>query len=76
DGILRSALTWLMGGVIRRVIVAATVLAVAAACIVVFMPKTEYLPEGNRQTIIGVLIPPQGYGLPEITAIGQELEKR
>ena len=45
-------------------------------CIVVFMPKTEYLPEGNRQTIIGVLIPPQGYGMPEITAIGQELEKR
>jgi multidrug efflux pump subunit AcrB len=76
DGFLRSALTWLMGGVIRRIIVTASVLAFAVACIVVFMPKTEYLPEGNRQTIIGVLIPPQGYGMPEITAIGQELEKR
>ena len=76
DGFLRSGLTWLMGGVIRRIIVTASVLAFAVACIVVFMPKTEYLPEGNRQTIIGVLIPPQGYGMPEITAIGQELEKR
>ena len=75
-GALRSGLTWLMGGVIRRVIVTGAVLAVAVSCIVVFMPKTEYLPEGNRQTIIGVLIPPQGYGMPEITAIGQELEKR
>ena len=76
SGVLRSGLTWLMGGVIRRVVVTAAVLAFAVTCILVFMPKTEYLPEGNRQTIIGVLIPPQGYGMPEITAIGQELEKR
>ncbi len=76
QGPLRSMLTWLMGGVLQRLAVVACMLVVAGACMVYFMPKTEYLPQGNRQTVLGVLIPPQGYGLPEITAIGQELEKR
>ncbi len=75
-GPLRTLMIWLMGGVVRRLMVAACLLVVAGACIVYFMPKTEYLPQGNRRTVLGVLIPPQGYGLPEITAIGQELEKR
>lgn len=75
-GPLRNLLTWLMGEVVRRLAVAACLLVMAGACIVYFMPKTEYLPQGNRRTVLGVLIPPQGYGLPEITAIGQELEKR
>jgi HAE1 family hydrophobic/amphiphilic exporter-1 len=76
DGPLRSVLTWLMRGVVQRLVLVLALLALAVACLVVFMPKTEYLPNGNRQSIIGILIPPQGYGLPEISAIGEELERR
>ena len=76
QGPLRALLRWLMGGLVRRLTVAACLFVVAAVCIGYFMPKTEYLPQGNRRTVLGVLIPPQGYGLPEITAIGQALEKR
>jgi HAE1 family hydrophobic/amphiphilic exporter-1 len=76
DGPLRSILTWLMRGVVQRLVLVTGLLVLAVACLVVFMPKTEYLPNGNRQSIIGILIPPQGYGLPEISAIGQELERR
>ena len=76
DGPLRGMLTWLMRGVAQRLALVLALLALAVACLVVFMPKTEYLPNGNRQSIIGILIPPQGYGLPEISAIGEELERR
>lgn len=40
----------------------------------IMMPKTEYLPEGNRNLIIGVLIPPAGYNTGEFTKIGKEIE--
>ena len=47
DGFLRSALTWLMGGVIRRIIVTASVLAFAVTCIVVFHAQ-DGIPAGRQ----------------------------
>lgn len=38
------------------------------------MPKTEYLPEGNRNLIFGILIPPPGYNIGEFTDIGMQIE--
>lgn len=39
------------------------------------MPKMEYLPEGNRNLVLGILLPPPGYNLDEIRRIGEEIEK-
>jgi HAE1 family hydrophobic/amphiphilic exporter-1 len=39
------------------------------------IPKTEYLPEGDQNVIIGFMIPPQGYNIGEMTRIGLEMEK-
>lgn len=33
-------------------------------------PKAEYLPEGNRNLILGILIPPPGYNLETLADIG------
>ncbi len=38
------------------------------------MPKTEYLPEGNRNLVFGILLPPPGYNIGEFTEIGEEIE--
>lgn len=38
-------------------------------------PKTEYLPEGNRNLVFGILLPPPGYNIGEFTAIGKKIEK-
>jgi HAE1 family hydrophobic/amphiphilic exporter-1 len=38
------------------------------------LPKPEYLPTGNRNLIIALLIPPPGYNIDEFTRIGQQLE--
>jgi HAE1 family hydrophobic/amphiphilic exporter-1 len=39
-------------------------------------PKTEYLPEGNRNLVFGILLPPPGYNIGEFTTIGQKIEKQ
>ncbi|MBW2571022.1 MAG: efflux RND transporter permease subunit [Deltaproteobacteria bacterium] len=39
------------------------------------MPKTEYLPEGNREILFGILLPPPGYNLAELEHIGETVEK-
>ncbi len=39
------------------------------------LPKTEYLPEGNQNVILGMMIPPQGYNINEMHRISFELEK-
>jgi hydrophobic/amphiphilic exporter-1 (mainly G- bacteria), HAE1 family len=38
------------------------------------MPKAEYLPEGNRNLVLGILLPPPGYNLDEIRTIGEGIE--
>jgi HAE1 family hydrophobic/amphiphilic exporter-1 len=38
------------------------------------MPKAEYLPEGNRNLLFGILLPPPGYNIGEFTEIGQRIE--
>ncbi len=38
------------------------------------MPKAEYLPEGNRNLVLGILLPPPGYNLEEIREIGEGIE--
>ncbi len=50
-----------------------TVPPVAAAWIMV--PKAEYLPEGDQNVIIGMMIPPQGYNIHEMHRLGNEMEK-
>jgi hydrophobic/amphiphilic exporter-1 (mainly G- bacteria), HAE1 family len=47
----------------------------AAIFSALFLPKLEYLPEGNRNLVIGVLLPPPGYNLGTATSIAKEVEK-
>lgn len=39
-----------------------------------FLPKLEYLPEGNRNLMFGVVIPPPGYNLETTTQIAKRIE--
>ncbi|SDZ74427.1 efflux RND transporter permease subunit [Rubrimonas cliftonensis] len=54
------------------------VLAIAGAAMGgawAYLPKLEYLPEGNRNLVFGVLIPPPGYNLPTTTTIAERIER-
>ncbi len=39
-----------------------------------FLPKLEYLPEGNRNLVFGIIIPPPGYNLDTMTEIAEQIE--
>lgn len=39
-----------------------------------FLPKLDYLPEGNRNLIFGIVIPPPGYNLKTMTQIANRVE--
>lgn len=39
------------------------------------LPKVEYLPNGNRNLVIGILLPPPGYNLNQLKEMGQVIEE-
>ena len=39
-----------------------------------FLPKLDYLPEGNRNLVFGMMLPPPGYNLATTTEIGKGIE--
>ncbi len=50
-------------------------LGVPALCIGAaawLMPPLEYLPEGNREIVYAILVPPPGYGVPELRRIAAQ----
>ncbi len=79
-------LAWLFGWLVRayawltvkvRVIGLAVVVAVTGGAIwaaAEYLPKLEYLPEGNRNLVFGVILPPPGYNLGTTTEIAERIE--
>jgi HAE1 family hydrophobic/amphiphilic exporter-1 len=65
---------WLCGSVARRLIVVLGLTVLALGISWFLAPDAEYLPEGNRNLILGVLLPPPGYNLEEFKAIGRSIE--
>jgi HAE1 family hydrophobic/amphiphilic exporter-1 len=66
---------WMCSGVSRRIGIAALMIFLAIAFTWALAPKTEYLPEGNREMLFGILLPPPGYNLGELEEIAKNIEK-
>ncbi|MEM8802583.1 MAG: efflux RND transporter permease subunit [Pseudomonadota bacterium] len=47
----------------------------AAVASVTFLPRLEYLPEGNRNLVFGLIIPPPGYNLDTTQTIAERIER-
>ncbi|MCB2053216.1 MAG: efflux RND transporter permease subunit [Geminicoccaceae bacterium] len=55
-------------------VVVAGVTAAAGGTAWFFLPKLDYLPEGNQNLVFGFILPPPGYNLETMTAIGRRVE--
>ncbi|MEA3435226.1 MAG: efflux RND transporter permease subunit [Thermodesulfobacteriota bacterium] len=66
---------WMCGRVSTRVGIVVLMTSFAIAFAWALAPKTEYLPEGNREMLFGILLPPPGYNLDELEEIGKNIEK-
>jgi hydrophobic/amphiphilic exporter-1 (mainly G- bacteria), HAE1 family len=72
---LVQAVSWMLDSVVRRVAVAATLVILALGLSWLLMPKTEYLPLGNNNFLFGLLLPPPGYNLEELSAVHEVFER-
>ena len=52
-----------------------SVLLVSGIITTLLLPKLDYLPDGNRNLIIGYVMPPSGYNLKTMTEIATKSEK-
>jgi HAE1 family hydrophobic/amphiphilic exporter-1 len=66
---------WMCGLFTARIGLAVIMPLLAIGLAYFLMPKTEYLPEGNREILFGILLPPPGYNLAELEKIGETVEK-
>ncbi|MEE8332230.1 MAG: efflux RND transporter permease subunit, partial [Alphaproteobacteria bacterium] len=51
-----------------------TVCGVAGLATWLFLPKLDYLPDGNRNLVIGITSPPPGYNLATMNEIAEDVE--
>ncbi len=56
-----------------RVVTVLTLTFLAIGTMIVLLPKMEYLPQGNRNLVISILIPPPGLSYEERKAIGEKI---
>ena len=78
-GLLREFTVFIVNGVISRIwlsiVVVILFISLSLGISWLLMPKTEYLPQGNRNLVFGILIPPPGYNTDEFERIGIMIEK-
>jgi len=56
-----------------RLVTVVVLIGLAAGSTVVLMPKMEYLPKGNRNFIVNILVPPPGLSHEERQEIGEKI---
>ena len=59
----------------RRLAVVTLLLAMTGTVSYMLWPKVEYLPMGNRNLVFGIILPPPGYNLDELTLLGETVER-
>jgi HAE1 family hydrophobic/amphiphilic exporter-1 len=65
---------WVCGRVSTRLSVVCLLTGLALGMAWFLAPKSEYLPEGNRNLVLGIVIPPPGYSVDEFEKIGRFVE--
>lgn len=71
-----SGVEWLLASRPRRFGCIGLTVVVMAAVIGLLTPPASYLPEGEEAKTFSSMIPPPGYNLSEMSAIGEELREK
>ncbi len=65
---------WICAHPVRRVLTVFGFTLFAVGLTLILLPKAEYLPNGNRNLVIGILLPPAGYNTEEFLKMGHTIE--
>lgn len=66
--------TWIQVSAIRKVTVVFGLFGIAFLVGYLLLPKVEYLPQGNRNLVIGLISPPPGYNVQQLGDMGARVE--
>ncbi|WP_425398977.1 efflux RND transporter permease subunit [Aeoliella sp.] len=66
----------LTGSWLTRIAVVAVFGTATILGIWLLAPPLDYLPQGNRNIVFGLLIPPPGYNVDQLSAIGERMEQQ
>ena len=69
-----GANAWIQAGTLRRLAVVGLIFATAIGVSYWLMPKVEYLPEGNRNLVISLVLTPPGYNVEQLTGMAEKIE--
>ena len=69
-------MAWVLPSKKKASITISTIVLITIFGIFFLAPKLEYLPEGNKNLVFGVLIPPPGYNLKTTSEIAQNIENQ
>ena len=58
----------------RRLMTIITLIGVSCVMAWTLVPQAEYLPTGNRNLVIGILLPPPGYNMDTFVKMGHKIE--
>ncbi len=67
---------WTHRSILRRICTVVVLVGLASVGTWLLVPGVEYLPQGNRNLVISLVMPPPGLNVNELTAMGEKLEKK
>lgn len=65
---------FIQSSMLIQLCVVCLIVGLAGGASYLFWPKVEYLPTGNRNLVIGLLLPPPGYNYDKLKAMGETVE--
>lgn len=71
-----SVNAWLQQSMVRELLVIAGLMGTSIGISWMLLPKVEYLPQGNRNLVIGIMLPPPGYNLDQLAEMGALIEEK
>ncbi|RMH35801.1 MAG: efflux RND transporter permease subunit [Nitrospirae bacterium] len=71
---LADFVAWLCCTPQRRLATVFGLTTAAVLTVILLLPKAEYLPTGNRNLVIGILLPPPGYNTEQFVKMGEQIE--
>jgi hydrophobic/amphiphilic exporter-1 (mainly G- bacteria), HAE1 family len=74
DGIMALS-QWSIRSRRNRIVTVASLTLASLGAVWLLMPKAEYLPQGNRNLILNIMIPPPGYSYEKRVALGDYIFK-
>ncbi len=70
---IMSGVKWTLKSTSHQIITVVLLVAFSASSVYILFPKMEYLPQGHRNLIFNIMIPPPGFSYEENRIIGEKI---